>query len=519
MKYFTHRIIVASLLCGIMTVPATVMAQPSKSLSFLSKKNNCTAYSFNYPSISASGDSTILSSALFAWTPSDRVDTDSIESLHIYCHITLGADRERPSTTTSASTEQTLLMSLPGREYKAYGSAEAANYVSRCIIIAPDYEGYGVSKDVPHPYLSEQVTAMQVADAVKYGLELYRAAAADSANLLSIKSDWRTFAIGFSQGGAVALATHKYIEQTGLDNMLHFKGSMCCDGPYDLVSTIRYYYEDNGDSYGITTAHTKGKVTMPVVMPLILKGLYLTHPELKSYTIEDFLSQQLIDTGVLDWIDSKQYSTDQIGSKWKQQLTNGINENGKSYTPEQMAGLFSIVNNAVWGNVEKMFTPAVNSYLSQQANFNSVPSQAANAQETLHRALVDNSLTTGWEPKHRILFFHSKGDMVVPYGNYLSFRDAHKEGEGNLYKLDDTFSTADHVTAGTTFCISMALSKTYSSYFNWLSQDITTTEALSVQPEKKTTPDVWYDLLGHQLEGMPTQKGIYIYNNIKVVIP
>ena len=168
MKIFTHRIIAASLLCGITTVPAAVMAQPSKSLSFLSRKNNCTAYSFNYPSISASGDSTILSSALFAWTPSDRMDTDSIEGLHIYCHITLGADRERPSTTTSASTEQTLLMSLQGREYKAAGDEEPADYVSRCIIIAPDYEGYGASKDVPHPYLSEQVTAMQVADAVRY---------------------------------------------------------------------------------------------------------------------------------------------------------------------------------------------------------------------------------------------------------------------------------------------------------------------------------------------------------------
>jgi len=518
MKYFTHRIIVASLLCGIMTVPATVMAQPSKSLSFLSKKNNCTAYSFNYPSISASGDSTILSSALFAWTPSDRVDTDSIESLHIYCHITLGADRERPSTTTSASTEQTLLMSLPGREYKAYGSAEAANYVSRCIIIAPDYEGYGVSKDVPHPYLSEQVTAMQVADAVKYGLELYRAAAADSANLLSIKSDWRTFAIGFSQGGAVALATHKYIEQTGLDNMLHFKGSMCCDGPYDLVSTIRYYYEDNGDSYGITTAHTKGKVTMPVVMPLILKGMYLTHPELKSYTIEDFLSQQLIDTGVLDWIDSKEYTTDQINTMWLNQIRNGIDENGKKYTPEQMTELFSTEKGPVWGKVEKMFSPAVNSYLSNTENFKTVPTLPVNAPQALHRALADNSLTAGWEPKHRIVFFHSKNDMVVPYSNYLSFRDAHPAGEGIVYQINDTFSTADHATAGTLFCIYL-LGKYYSSYFNWLSQDYNPTEVLSIQPEHKPVQDVWYDLLGHPLNTMPTQKGIYIYKNTKVVIP
>ena len=518
MKFFTHRIIAASLLCGIMTVPAAVMAQPSKSLTFLSKKNNCTAYSFNYPSISASGDSTVLSSALFAWTPSDMVDTDSIEGIHIYCHITLGADRERPSAKASASTEQAVLMSLQGREYKAAGEEEPADYVSRCIIIAPDYEGYGASKDAPHPYLSEQVTAMQVADAVRYGLELYRAAAADSANLLSIKSNWRTFAMGFSQGGAVALATHKYIEQAGLDNSLHFKGSICGDGPYDLVNTIRYYYEDDGTSYGVNTAHTKGKVTLPVVMPLILKGMYLTHPELKSYTIDDFLSEQLIDTGVLEWIDSKEYTTDQINTMWKNQITNGIDENGKKYTPEQMAQLFSTENGPVWGRVEKMFSTAVNNYLSNSSNLNTVPATPANAPQALHRALADNSLTTGWEPKHRIVFFHSKNDMVVPYSNYLSFRDAHPQGEGIVYQINDSYSSSDHATSGFIFYLNI-VGKAYSSYFNWLSQDYNPTEVLSIQPEQKATQDVWYDLLGHPLNTMPTQKGIYIYKNTKVVIP
>jgi hypothetical protein len=36
----------------------------------------------------------------------------------------------------------------------------------------PDYEGYGVSIDRPHPYLAEAVTARQVVDALTYGLEL-----------------------------------------------------------------------------------------------------------------------------------------------------------------------------------------------------------------------------------------------------------------------------------------------------------------------------------------------------------
>ena len=53
-------------------------AEPSSSLTEITKMGNCTVYSFNYPSVSATGELTVLSSALFAWTPTDRQETDSI---------------------------------------------------------------------------------------------------------------------------------------------------------------------------------------------------------------------------------------------------------------------------------------------------------------------------------------------------------------------------------------------------------------------------------------------------------
>ena len=94
------------------------MAEPSLTLTEILKMGNCTAYSFNYPSVSATGQPTVLSSALFAWTPEDRQETDSIESLHIFSHITITADRERPtSAIMGMSSEQGLLMVMPGRTY------------------------------------------------------------------------------------------------------------------------------------------------------------------------------------------------------------------------------------------------------------------------------------------------------------------------------------------------------------------------------------------------------------------
>ena len=44
------------------------------------------------------------------------------------------------------------------------------------------------------------------------GLELYQKMAKESETLLPMKSDWRSFCMGFSQGGAVSLATHREIE-------------------------------------------------------------------------------------------------------------------------------------------------------------------------------------------------------------------------------------------------------------------------------------------------------------------
>ena len=497
-----------------------VTAEPSTSLTEIRKTGDCTVYAFNYPSVSATGQPTVLSSALFAWTPANRQETDSIESLHIYSHFTITSDEERPTTTSGVSQEQSLLLSLPGRQYAGFMGGEQADYVGRCIVIAPDYEGYGVTKDVSHPYLSQRVTAQQMLDGVKYGLELYQKIAKDSETLLPMKSDWRSFCIGFSQGGAVSLATHREIEEQGLADELHFQGSICGDGPYDLVTTMRYYLEDDGTSYGVETSHRKGLATLPAVVPMILKGMLDTHPDMKSYQIEDLLSQQLLDTGVFDWIDSKAYTTNGLAFNWYQQLQAGVDTLGRHYTPEQMAEMFESPKvGKVWGKMEKMFSPAVYEYMANASNFNAVPEVATTVGQALHHALADNSVITDWQPKHRIQFFHSKYDVIVPYGNYLSFRDAHLQGEGNMFRINDTFSTSDHMDAGVSFLMEMTSLKSYGAYFNWLCEGSTTSisEKLRENSEKYAAATEWYTLDGRRLSGKPSQKGIYIYQGKKVI--
>ena len=491
-------------------------AEVSDSLKFLKILNEATTYVFNYPSKNAAGEDVVLSSALVAWTPKEPKETDGIESLHIYSHFTITADNECPSS--DLNLKELALFGILLKEKYALELDPTQDFISHAIIIAPDYEGYGVTRDLPHPYLAQELTARQVMDAVDYGLKLYQKHVNDK-RALPFKDDWRSFGFGFSQGGAVAVAYQRYIEQHGLDEQLRYRGTICGDGPYDLIATMRYYIEDDGNSYGVETDHRKRINTMPMVIPMIIKGMIDTHPDMKGHQLTDYLSQQFLDTGIMDWLASKEFVINDIHEKWYDQLQDGFDAGDRHYTKEQMADLFeSHKKYRVWAHLDKLFTPGFYEYLTDASNFNAVPTEKGNAFKDLHRALADNGVASGWEPKHRIQFVHSKGDMVVPYGNFLSFRDAHPDGEGTIYRIDDSL-TGDHIDVGTSFYLSLTTTGTYGEYFQWLDES-GSTDIIAVRDQMADakTNDGWYTLDGRRLNGLPTQKGVYIHKGKKLLI-
>ena len=490
-------------------------AEISDSLKYLKILNEATTYVFNYPSKNAAGEDIVLSSALVAWTPKEPKETDAIESLHIYSHFTITSDNECPSS--NLNLKELALFGILLKEKYAMELDPTQDFISHAIIIAPDYEGYGVTKDVRHPYLAQELTAQQVMDAVDYGLKLYQKHVNDK-RALPFKDDWRSFGFGYSQGGAVAVAYQRYIEQHGLDEALRYRGTICGDGPYDLIATMRYYIEDDGNSYGVETEHRKGINTMPMVIPMIIQGMIDTHPDMKGHQLSEYLSQQFLDTGIMDWLASKKYKINDIHELWYDQLQEGFDAGDRHYTKEQMAELFeSPKEDRVWAHLSKLFTPGFYNYLTNASNFNAVPTEKGNAFKDLHRALVDNSVSSGWEPKHRIQFVHSKGDMVVPYVNYLSFRDAHPDGEGTLYRIDDR-ETNDHVDMGTTFYLNLTTLGEYGKYFQWLDEHQTSDIKNVNYSMSNVQSDSWYDLQGRRLSGKPTRKGIYIYKGKKQIV-
>ena len=104
--------------------------------------------------------------------------------------------------------------------------------------------------------------------------------------------------------------------------------------------------------------------------------------------------------------------------------------------------------------------------------------------------------------------------MIVPYGNYLAFKDANPDGEDDWYRIDNTFSDKDHLSAGTAFI--MKLGVEFIPYFEWI--DGTTPTSIGLIDDGRSKMEEvrgnsgWYTLQGIKLQGKPTHKGVYINN-------
>ena len=480
-------------------------------------------YTFNYPSVDADGNPIVLSSAFVSWK---KMSSDSIQTVIIACHYTITNNYECPSeymNTGSTTSDIGILANIPtmGLTYER---------LRHSIIIMPDYEGYGVTKDRTHPYLSQKLTARQVIDGVQYGLKLYQKLV-DAGTNPPLQKDWKSFCMGYSQGGSVALAAHRHIEQNGLSDELHFSGSLCGDGPYDPISTLQYYVNDDGTSHDAKTEHRKNMLTMPVVMPLILKGMLCSHPDMRAHQTSDYFTKKFLDTGVMGWLEDKakekdeQKTTDDIDKLFYELCEKGLTAaDGTTYTPEDIQEMFPThkrsgtfitgYNYTVYADLSKILTPECYAYLSNSEIMADVPEESGDPMKDLHRALADNSVAKGWEPQQRVVFMHSKHDTVVPYDNYLAFANAHPDSENTKIEI---LGSSDHVSTGTSFYSSL-LTSGHKTHFEWLAEGYDIIERPTNIIPIATAIDntaVIYDLSGRRLSNGQMPKGLYIVNGKK----
>ena len=322
------------------------------------------------------------------------------------------------------------------------------------LVIMADYEGYGVTKNRAHPYLYQDLTARQCIDATLYGIKLYNSSELMKYIRLPFRKDFRTMSCGYSQGGSVAMAVHRFVEQNNLDKTLHFSGSFCGDGPYDPISTLMYYVgqEKSGQ-----------QLSMPVVLPLIVKGMLDTNPYMVSHKAEDYFNPKFLETGVMDWLASKEKSTVDIEGEFKRLYEEGkdgdvnyyrdifVKGTSRGRQGDKMADitvyrarLSGVVNAECYAYFSALYDKYKNKYTS--ASGIPLPIRRG-VMEDLHLALASNDMTKGWQPRHVAYLFHSTGDTVVPYVNAQKAKNT----LGSWVTLESAPNHLDHVDSGTDF--------------------------------------------------------------------
>lgn len=255
-----------------------------------------------------------------------------------------------------------------------YTSVEAIMAATGALCILPDYIGLGSTSNHPDLYLNHEVHGRTSVDALIALLDYAKA------KKLSLDSSYKSYIVGYSQGGSVSLASLRRVQQLDMDTQrrINLDKVYCGDGPYDLRRTFETYMED----------YEKGKkMGLGAVIPLVINSMFNSYPsEVSHMKYEDFFTKWALSTGVPQAIKNNKENLVDMMLKF----------NGKS--------LGDILN------LE---------YISEH------PDHLAKLLELMDR----QNLCHGWQPQYKLKLLHGNPDGVVPFSN---FEEA-VEGLSNSY--------------------------------------------------------------------------------------
>ncbi len=296
----------------------------------------------------------------------DWLDFTDIKHILLSCHPTVTTNLEAPSGSKPLDVDVSRMVGADGHSY---------------LIVCPDYCGYGVTPQMQHPYLIHDVTARNCVDAVLAAIE------AAKKRGISISDDYQTDIIGYSQGGATALACAKYLESDAcpieIKQKIKLRQTACGDGPYSTYATVMQYME-----WGDPTRSDGGMdLDYPCVLPLIVAAAKEAYNNgcMRTVDVEDFFTEDFLQTDIIRLLKTKSIGTDDLNAR--------IIENMARRRP---IDIFS----------EALIDKATGKF-----------KEDSNLYKCLMRAMDIADLSKGWKPTHPIWFFHLKSDRVVPYSN------------------------------------------------------------------------------------------------------
>lgn len=273
-----------------------------------------------------------------------------------------------------------------------------AKAMDDALVVCPDYEGFGISADRDHPYLAQDLNARQSVDAVLAAIDYI-----NGKKGIKMSKGYHLMNYGYSQGGGIALAVHKYIENSlsAADQAkINLKKSYCGGGPYDPAITMRKYFLEDELEY-------------PTLLPMVLIGFKTAYPEIMdAYPLEDFFNPDFLATGIIDMIRSKQYKNEDL-----------IDFIDREFGSARCSDILS---------------PVVFDENSPQ-------------RQAMEACFARSNVACGWAPVKRVDLMHSLEDQIVPVENAYSAYEGLQPG--NVSEIEWALLSPQHVIAGVLYYI------------------------------------------------------------------
>ena len=281
----------------------------------------------------------------------------------LFAHGTIAANDEAPSKLSMVDI-QTFL-------YAAMAS-------TGLITVVPDLIGFGSSKEIMHPYYVEETSALVVIDGLRAIRELLKQE--------EINSDGELYLSGYSGGGYVTMATHKYIEEYDLE-YFDLKASFPAAGGYDMKGVRDFFFDQE---------------------------VYET-PYFMAYIAESYRTYYDIDTSLAQQIFNEPYAQRIIN------IFDGLSDGSQ-------------INSQLNDTVAVLIAPG---FLSEPDN---------EKYSEISQLFEQNSLLD-WIPEIPMYLYHGDADITVPYQNTVDTYDVFLASGSppEIIKLT-TFEGADHYT-------------------------------------------------------------------------
>jgi pimeloyl-ACP methyl ester carboxylesterase len=228
-----------------------------------------------------------------------------------------------------------------------YGGLSSPGFIA----VVPDFLGFGESDELMHPYYVEELSATSVVDLL--------IAAKALANDKGINFNGNVSLAGYSEGGYVTMATHKWIEENGLEGF-NLLGSYPAAGGFDVKAMQEYLFSQENYS----------------------QPFYIAYVAESYRTTYDW-------TQPLNEFFEEPYATE-IPS-----LFDG-SKSGSQINSELTTNIPALLNDELVANLE---TDSKYSYI--------------------HAAFTENSLTD-WTPTIQMHMYHGDADDTVPYENSVT---------------------------------------------------------------------------------------------------